>query len=187
MGYGYFEQFDERGAAFYDWLVKLRLFDWAYKAALAALEAAAPPGFKVLEVGPGVGRLLGMLERRGYVPYGVDVSPAMLKRAKARSAADLVNAGSWRMPLRRYFDAAVAVFTVHHWGDHASSVDSLACALKPGAPFVVVEVDQRRAPAHGHGCSEDCLRASLGGRFSVEVRRRWPLLIATARLEKPSC
>ncbi|KUO83467.1 MAG: hypothetical protein AT711_07840 [Thermoproteus sp. CIS_19] len=91
----YFERFDERGAAFYELLVKLHVFDWAYSATAKLVEAAVDRGSRLLEVGPGVGKLAGLLERRGYRVVGVDVSPAMLRRARRRTSADLVAGASW--------------------------------------------------------------------------------------------
>jgi SAM-dependent methyltransferase len=163
VGYGYFEYFDEEGAQMYEWLVRLRLFEWAYRIALRELEAAAPRGASVLEIGPGIGRVLELLERRGYRAVGVDVSPAMLRRAKRRTSADLLVGGSWRLPLRGALDAALAVFVLHHWGDHSSSIDSVARALRPGGVFVVLEADLSRAPAAGHGCTPECLRGRWRG------------------------
>ncbi|MEL9989862.1 MAG: class I SAM-dependent methyltransferase [Thermoproteus sp.] len=178
----YFEYFDERGAAFYEWLVKLRVFDWAYSITAREVEKAAPRGARILEVGPGVGKLASLLEGRGYRVVGVDVSPAMLRRAKRRTSADLVAGASWALPVRDgAFDGAVALFTLHHWGPHEGSTRSVADALRPGAKFVVVEADRKRAPVVGdHGCTAECLGEVLGRRFKVEIRRRFPLVIAHA-------
>jgi len=178
----YFERFDERGAAFYELLVKLHVFDWAYSATAKLVEAAVDRGSRLLEVGPGVGKLAGLLERRGYRLVGVDVSPAMLRRARRRTSADLVAGASWALPVRPgAFDGAVALFTLHHWGPHRESAERVARALSPGGRFVAVEVDKDRLPLVGdHSCSERCLRDVLGALFDVKIIRRYPLIAAVA-------
>ncbi|MEZ0249146.1 MAG: class I SAM-dependent methyltransferase [Thermoproteus sp.] len=178
----YFEHFDERGAAVYEWLVRLKVFDWAYSITAREVERATPRGARILEVGPGLGKLAASLEKRGYRVVGVDVSPAMLRRARRRTSADLVAGASWALPVRDgAFDGAVALFTLHHWGPHERSAASVAAALRPGAKFVVVEADRERAPVAGdHSCTARCLEEVLGGRFKVEIRRRFPLVIAHA-------
>lgn len=179
----YFEYFDERGAAVYDLLVKLRVFDWAYAAAAKAVEAVASKGSRLLEIGVGVGKLAGILEGRGYRVVGVDVSPAMLRRALKRTSADLIAGASWALPLRgEAFDAAVALFTVHHWGPHEPSAKRVREALRPGGTFLVVEADKGRVPLVGsHGCTPKCLEEALGPHFEVGARRKFPLLIAEAK------
>ncbi len=178
----YFEHFDERGAAFYELLVRLRIFDWAYSATAKLVDGAADRGARLLEIGPGVGKLAAVLERRGYRVVGVDVSPAMLRRARRRTSADLVAGASWALPVRQSaFDGAVALFTLHHWGPHKESVEEVARALRPGGRFVAVEVDRDRMPLVGdHSCSERCLREVLGARFGVKIIRRYPLIAAVA-------
>ncbi len=178
----YFEHFDERGASFYDLLVRLKVFDWAYSIAAKVVEAIAPKGSRLLEIGTGVGKLAGLLERRGYRVVGVDVSTAMLRRARRRTSADLVAGASWALPVRDgAFDAALALFTLHHWGPHEPSVEQVSKALRRGAKFVVFEADRDRLPLVGdHSCTAKCLEEVLGKRFDVKILRRFPLVTAVA-------
>ena len=73
-----FERFGHFTSAFYNFLVSIRAFDWAYAAALKLIKRLAPPGSRVLEIGPGVGVLLKKLLDAGYDAVGVDASPPCL-------------------------------------------------------------------------------------------------------------
>lgn len=177
------ETFGEGSAAFYNLLVSLKVFDWAYGLAYRYVTRLAPPGSYVLEIGPGVGALLRRLEQGGYKAVGLDASPPMLRRAQRRSPGVSAVGVSFKAPFRgEAFDAAVALFTVHHWGDHEGSVEEVRRVLKPGGYFVVVEVDLRRMPLVGsHGCTEECLKSVLGREFHTVVEKRFPLLVAVAK------
>ncbi|AFA40285.1 Methylase involved in ubiquinone/menaquinone biosynthesis [Pyrobaculum oguniense TE7] len=177
------ETFGEGSAAFYNLLVKLKLFDWAYGLAYKYIAKLTSPGSYVLEIGPGVGELLRRLERGGCKAVGLDASPPMLKYAQRRVPGVSAVGVSFKAPLRGgAFDAAVALFTVHHWGDHENSVEEVRRVLKPGSYFVVVEVDLRRMPLVGsHGCTEECLKSVLGRGFDTVVEKRFPLLVAVAK------
>lgn len=177
------ETFSSRSAAFYNFLVSIKAFDWAYALALKTLKKLVPRGSAVLEIGPGVGALLKMLEREGYRPVGVDASPPMLKYATRRAVQHPVAGVSYALPVRSgYFDAAVALFTVHHWGPHKPSAAEVHRALKPGGVFLVIEVDLQRMPLVGsHGCTSRCLEEALSPPFEVAVEKKFPLLLAVAK------
>ncbi|MEZ0318578.1 MAG: methyltransferase domain-containing protein [Pyrobaculum sp.] len=178
-----FEAFDDKTAAFYNFLVSLKVFDWAYAAVAKKLAATTGPGSYVLEIGPGTGPLLKRLESMGYAVVGVDASPPMLKYAQRRVPGASVAGVSFALPTRGgAFDAAVALFTLHHWGLHEPSVAEVWRVLKPRGYFVVAEVDLARMPLVGsHGCTEMCLKEVLSPRFQVQVERKFPLLIAVAK------
>lgn len=177
------ETFGSSTAALYNFMVSMRLFHWAYGLAARKIAELASPGAHVLEIGPGVGELLKALERRRYKVVGVDASPPMLKYAQRRAPGTSVAGVSFKMPTRgAVFDVAVALFTVHHWGDHGQSVAEVWRVLKPGGYFLVVEVDLRRMPLVGsHGCTEQCLRDVLATHFAVAIERKFPLLIGVGR------
>jgi len=176
-----FERFGHFTSAFYNFLVSIRAFDWAYAAALKLIKRLAPPGSRVLEIGPGVGVLLKKLLDAGYDAVGVDASPPMLRFSRARGVS--VAGVSFLLPTRgEVFDVAMALFTLHHWGDHGPSLREVKRALKPGGRFLVVEVDQARMPLVGsHGCTLRCLQEVLSTEFEVAVERRFPLLFAVAK------
>ncbi|MEM4510491.1 MAG: class I SAM-dependent methyltransferase [Pyrobaculum sp.] len=177
------EIFSSRSAWFYNILVSLKLFQWAYGLAYRRISKLAPPGSRVLEIGPGVGELLKILDKGGYAAVGLDISPPMLKYAQRRAPGVSVAGASFKAPLRDgAFDAAVALFTLHHWGDHEPSVHEIWRLLKPGGYFIAVEVDLHRMHLVGsHGCTEECMKRVLGMKFAVTIERPFPLLVAVAR------
>jgi len=176
-----FERFGPVTSAFYNLLVSIGVFEWAYAATLRVVKRLAPPGWRVLEIGPGVGALLKKLLDAGYDAVGVDASPPMLKYSRARGVS--VAGASFLLPTRNEaFHVAVALFTLHHWGEHSRSLREVKRALKPGGYFVVVEADQTRVPLVGsHGCTPKCLHEVLSTEFETTVERRFPLLIAVGR------
>jgi len=176
-----FERFGPLTSAFYNLLVSIRVFDWAYAATLKLIKRLAPPGSRVLEIGPGVGVLLKKLLDAGYDAVGVDASPPMLRYSRARGLS--VAGVSFLLPTRgEVFDMAVALFTLHHWGDHGPSLREVKRVLRPGGYFLVVEADQTRMPLVGsHGCTPQCLKEVLSTEFDVALERRFPLLFAIAK------
>lgn len=180
QGYGYFEQFDDEVARFYRYFDFI--FYWAYWIASRLLRGNVKSPAKVLEIGSGTGRLANMVSGLGYYVVGVDVSLPMVKWAKRFWKPDFINGGSWRLPIRgNLFDAAVAVFTMHHWGNHELSVASLHNSLKPNGVFIVVEVDGDKISAHGHSCTIKCINDALSPYFTLEIRKSFPLILAIAR------
>ncbi|MEM1663852.1 MAG: class I SAM-dependent methyltransferase [Pyrobaculum sp.] len=177
------ETFGSRSAAFYNFLVSIKAFDWAYGLALRILKRHLPKGSAVLEIGPGVGALLKMLEKEGYFAVGVDASPPMLYYARRRGAGDAAAGVSFALPAKsERFDGAVALFTVHHWGPHEPSAREVYRALRPGGVFVVIEVDLARMPLVGsHGCTEKCLKEALSPPFQVAIEKKFPLVIAVGK------
>ena len=81
----------------------------------------ARPSLKpILDAPCGTGRLRGVLERRGMRWVGVDVSPSMLReaRAGAPSAPSLVRALAGRLPFKDdSFDVVVCCRLLHHLHD----------------------------------------------------------------------
>jgi SAM-dependent methyltransferase len=185
MQYGYFEQFGEGTARMYRFIeVALQ---WVYSLTANTIKGIVGSPARVLEIGPGTGVLTNKLSKLGYYVVGVDVSLAMLRRAQGRFwRPDFVNGGSWALPIGvSKFDAVVAVFTLHHWGDHELSMSNVVKSLRPNASFIVVEVDGDRLNAHGHSCTSKCLTDVLTPYFNdVVLRRKFPLIIAIAKSPK---
>lgn len=180
--YGYFEQFDEGTARVYRF-IELAL-SWAYGIAAGIVESNVRPPARILDVGSGTGRLAEVLSRRGYYVVGIDVSLPMVRRAVRFWRPDFVNAGSWHIPIRpSSFDAATALFTMHHWGSHELSLRSIHSLLKEGSVLVVVEADgDRLGPVvGGHSCTAKCLAEALSPYFNVSIVRKFPLIIAVGR------
>lgn len=108
---------------------------------LARMESARGP---VLEIGVGTGRLLRDALRLGVDAYGIDVSPAMIERCRARlepherervSVDDAV-----RMRLDRRFALIAAPFRVlshvFEIEDQLRLLDNVYDHLKPGGAFI---------------------------------------------------
>ena len=99
----------------------------------------------VLDGGCGTGGHAIRLARRGYRLTGVDISPAMLKRAADRAQAAGLDIefrqGDLRsLELSRQFDAAICMFAVIGYvtetADVLKALATIRRHLKPGAPFV---------------------------------------------------
>jgi SAM-dependent methyltransferase len=106
-----------------------------------------PAGARILDVGCGTGRHSVELARRGYHPTGLDLSPAMLARARAKAGVAGVHVNwvcsdaadfSFQTP----FDAAICLcegaFGLLKGGDDAirqplAILSHISGSLKPGA------------------------------------------------------
>jgi 2-polyprenyl-3-methyl-5-hydroxy-6-metoxy-1,4-benzoquinol methylase len=110
----------------WDWYAKV------YGARLIALlrERGVGPAASILDAGCGTGSLALMLADVGYRVTGVDLSPEMIARAKAKDTAARVD---WRigdltaLALGAQFDAAVSVADVFN---HLASLDEWESALR---------------------------------------------------------
>jgi SAM-dependent methyltransferase len=114
-----------------------------------------PAPARVLDVGCGDGESTERLGASGYEAVGVDPdAPEGVGFVRAR-IQDFVAAEP--------FHAAFAMRSLHHVGDVAGAVDSIAAALQPGARLVVLEyaieaVDERALA----WCAERGLRRPTG-------------------------
>ncbi|WP_243677943.1 class I SAM-dependent methyltransferase [Vulcanisaeta distributa] len=113
--FGYFERFNERTARVYRFIEILLL--WSYRLAANVVRKFVKSPATILEIGSGTGRLANILSGYGYYVVGADVSLPMIRQARRFWRPDFINAGSWFLPIMPgRFDAAVAMFTLHHWG-----------------------------------------------------------------------
>jgi SAM-dependent methyltransferase len=118
------------------------------------------PGDDVLEVGFGGGALLAdLLEAtRGRV-IGVDVSEAMVKRARRRfrtaERLDLYEASVEALPLAEAsVDRACSVNNLYFWPDPAMALRELARVIRPGGRLAVAfepPGELRKYPGHRFG------------------------------------
>jgi SAM-dependent methyltransferase len=194
------ERFDER---FGPWLSVAA----QRRAVRAALQAAFPPGARVLEIGGGTGEDALWLAARGRQVLMTDVSPLMVRLAAAKFAgcrgaqaeicaaenlADLVGAGA-------AFDGAFSNFAgLNCVADLAPFAVGLAKLLRPGAPALLV-VFGRICPGEWlvevlRGQPKNAFRriaagdrpARLGGReFSVRYHGRQAIERAMAPWFRP--
>jgi SAM-dependent methyltransferase len=114
----------------------------------AAAAAVAPDGARVLEVGCGPGHLSIRLARRhGLDVTGLDLDPAMVRRARAN--ADRRGPGEARRPSFLVgdvaslafpdgsFDLAVSTLSMHHWADPTAGLAEIGRVLRPGGRALV--------------------------------------------------
>lgn len=135
-------------------------------------------GERVLDLACGAGRHAAELERAGARVTGLDLSPAMLHRARQRSGASLVRGDMRALPFRPgTFALVVNLFTSFGYfrsdAEHGEVVRQVARVLAPGGRFVIdyFNADQVRRSLRAD--SEELSRgagALVRRRFSEEGR-----------------
>ncbi len=104
----------------------------------------AAAGGPVLEVGVGTGRLFAEARRRGIDAWGIDASPEMIERCRAKLAPQdrerVAVADAVRLRTDRRFALVCAPFRVlshvHDTADQLRLLDAVHDALAPGGTFV---------------------------------------------------
>ena len=117
----------------------------------AAVAGIAEP--HVLEVGPGPGRLAVELARRvqNLRLTGVDVDPAMVHRARARTRQEgldghlaFVTGDVAALPFpAATFDVVTSSFSVHHWPDPVAGFAEIRRVLRPGGRAILYDLPDR--------------------------------------------
>ena len=163
-----------------------------WRADCAALAALLPPG-RVLDLGTGPGTSAVEIARAAPAAgvVGLDLSPAMLGRARRRAARagvalPLVNADVAALPFRdRSFDGAVGHSFLYLLADPETALREVSRVVRPGGTVAFLE------PSAG---APDVARAAAGGlRFAASMalwramsalHRRFDLPGATALLAR---
>jgi ubiquinone/menaquinone biosynthesis C-methylase UbiE len=103
-----------------------------------ALVDRVPPG-RALDAACGTGRHTAYLASRGHRVAGVDATPAMLEKARARvPSADLRLGDLAALPFEDgAFDLAVCALALSHLPDIAPAIAELARVMRPGGTLVV--------------------------------------------------
>jgi len=144
--------------------------------------AAPRPEDRALDVACGPGTLLAALSPRVRVAIGLDVTPAMLRQARARlsgAAARLVRGAAEHLP---FADGSCSLVTctsaIHHFGDAARALGEMARVCAPGGRMVIADlvgaededvrarqnaIERTRDPAHVELRSPRGLLALLQG------------------------
>jgi arsenite methyltransferase len=114
----------------------------------------------VLEIGFGGGGLLAMIlaGTDGEIT-GVDISPAMVKRASRRFASSdrlrLIEASVEALPIERgSIDKACSVNNLYFWRDPEKALAELARVVRPGGTLAISfepPIELRKWPGHRHG------------------------------------
>ena len=113
----------------------------------ALLDLVPARGAHVLEVGCGHGALARRLARRAATVTGIDVSPEMIRVARARSGAHpnvqfhVADVTTMPLPAEQY-DVVISAATLHHL-PFEPTVRRLAAALRPGGRLIVQDLVDR--------------------------------------------
>jgi demethylmenaquinone methyltransferase / 2-methoxy-6-polyprenyl-1,4-benzoquinol methylase len=109
-----------------------------------AAEAVVRPGDRVLDACCGTGDLALAAGRAGGLVTGVDFSPAMLARARHKSAAvEWVEADVLALPFpAETFDAATVGFGIRNVPEVEEGLSELARVLRPGGRLACLEITQ---------------------------------------------
>ena len=108
------------------------------KRALQHVRALRGPG-RMLEIGCGDGRLAALALKQGYDPLGVELSPAMVRKAQSRLGAERVRQGRVEaLDLAgEAFDLCVGVSVVEHEPQPLAMLEHVRTLLKPGGTLAL--------------------------------------------------
>lgn len=107
------------------------------------VERAAPPsGGRVLDVACGAGRHARAFRQRGFATMGLDLSRALLARARLVAGVPLVRGDMRALPIRpASIDLTVNLFTSFGYfeddADHERALHEMVATVKPGGWFVL--------------------------------------------------
>jgi SAM-dependent methyltransferase len=145
--------------------------------AVAMEELAPAPGERFLEIGFGGGALLRAAEAAGAEVSGVDISEAMVVRAKG---LDVHLASADALPFEdRIFDKAASLNSLYFWPDPEDALTEIARVLRPGGRLLLgfePAAELRKYPGHVHGfrlfeVAE--VRALMEGAGFGAIAERW--------------
>ena len=101
----------------------------------------------MLEIGVGTGVIAAALRERGVTTHGVDLSIAMLARARDRIGPRVVRADAFALPVASgAVDNVLFVAALHAIGDAHRAMAEAARVLRPGGRLVAVHGAPRREP-----------------------------------------
>lgn len=121
---------------------------WVYRSLARDVQAAAPRGVTVLDVGTGPGVLLTELARLrpDLELIGIDISADMVAAARRNLApyaprANVHTGDVARLPLAdRCVDLVVSTLSSHHWAEPAAAVPEMARVLRPGGRAYIYDL-----------------------------------------------
>jgi ubiquinone/menaquinone biosynthesis C-methylase UbiE len=131
-------------------------------------------GGRALEVGVGTGVVAKALRERGRDVVGIDLSPAMLRRARQRLGPRVAVADATRLPFPDgAFTDALAVWVMHAVADPAAALREVARVLRPGGRFVVCSSSSPQPDA-----MSEIVGPMLAGLHRGEEARHDPVTLA---------
>lgn len=116
---------------------------FATRYAVAAERAA---GRDVLEIACGAGQGLGLLARRARRVVGADVTPALVREARAhyRDRIPLLCADAMRLPFQAAFDVVVLFEAIYYLPDAGRFLDECRRLLRPGGDVLICSANPER-------------------------------------------
>jgi ubiquinone/menaquinone biosynthesis C-methylase UbiE len=93
----------------------------------------------LLEIGVGTGVVASALREVGWIPVGVDLSPAMLRHAQTRLGPVVAAGDATRLPIAAAsVPVALAVWVLHLIADVPAALTEARRVLQPGGRLVIV-------------------------------------------------
>jgi ubiquinone/menaquinone biosynthesis C-methylase UbiE len=171
-------------AKVYDWLTPIYLLGnekRLRKETIASLHLR--PGQTVLDIACGTGRNFPLILEKigpGGKLVGVDYTPAMLARARARVESEerknveLIQADAARVDVGRKFDAALCTLAISIIPDYRDALKRMVAHVKPGGYLAIGDAKRSSGLA---GRSFNWLADLLGYGAAQDMSRRpWKLL-----------
>ncbi|MGV9334331.1 class I SAM-dependent methyltransferase [Nocardia sp. NPDC003726] len=130
-----------------------RLLKGLYRRIAADIDADAPTGAWVLDVGTGPGELLARLvsRRPDLHLHGIDLSPHMIDLAEAKLSGGTVELSVGDVAALPYpddsFDLVVSSLSMHEWPDVGRATAELARVLRPGGAVAIYDFRFLRSAA----------------------------------------
>jgi ubiquinone/menaquinone biosynthesis C-methylase UbiE len=148
--------------------------------ALRMLEAATPPGSRVLDVGCGTGEIAAQVTALGYEVWGLDIAEPMIREARERFKSTRLCIGdAEHMPFPdRTFEAVVSLGVFEYLATDEHALREIRRVLRPGGT-VVVSTPSATSPLHhldrGLAALGPLNRLLMGCRpaDAPDVRRSW--------------
>nr|WP_238155543.1 class I SAM-dependent methyltransferase [Kribbella soli] len=162
-------RYDESVASTYD---ETRGGPARAEAAARAVDALLPKGGRVLELAVGTGIVGAELVALGNLVHGVDLSAAMLERARVRLPGHVAAADAARLPVAdRRCDAVVAVWLLHLLDDSEPVIAEVARVLRTDGVFVTTtEKSDASRYADGRGPNDTRSQDALAHLVAVASR-----------------
>jgi len=137
------------GTAFYNWISATDIFRRSYAKVAGDVAQHCSSG-RLLDIGTGPGWLLLAIqeEAASLQPTGLDISAAMVAKARENVAAaglggriEVREGSAERLPFEdASFDIVVSTGSIHHWKNPVAGVDEIHRVLKPGGWALLYDI-----------------------------------------------